>query len=104
MSGEPFGSAQNENGGKLVWISSAAAMTDVANNITGANYTYFSAMTTWLCPRDTILSTVAATSMEDPMLVVTESATLIWSAVFILIIPLCFIVTGLVIWIRRRRR
>lgn len=96
--------AQNENGGKLVWISSAAAMTDVANNITGANYTYFSAMTTWLCPRDTILSTVAATSMEDPMLVVTESATLIWSAVFILIIPLCFIVTGLVIWIRRRRR
>ena len=92
------------NGGKLVWLSSAVAITDEAHRLTGSNYTYVSAMSTWLCPRDTILESVAPISMEDPVLVVSAGATLLWSGIFILAIPLCFIITGLVIWIRRRRR
>lgn len=96
--------AQNGNGGKLIWLSSAVAISDNANSITGANYAYVSAMANWLCPRETILETVAPISMDDPVLVVSSGATLMWSAIFILAIPLTFIVTGLVIWIRRRRR
>jgi ABC-2 type transport system permease protein len=92
------------NGGKLIWLSSAVAISDAAQNITGANYTYVSAMATWLCPRQTILETVAPISMEDPVLLVSAGAALIGSGILILAIPLCFIVTGLVIWIRRRRR
>jgi hypothetical protein len=91
-------------GGKLIWLSSAAAISDAAQNITGANYTYVSAMATWLCPRQTILESVAPISMEDATLMVPEGAALIGSGLLILVIPLCFIATGLVIWIRRRRR
>ena len=91
-------------GGKLIWLSSAAAISDAAQNITGANYTYVSAMATWLCPRQTILESVAPISMEDATLMVPAGAALIGSGLLILVIPLCFIATGLVIWIRRRRR
>ena len=96
--------AQNGNGGKLIWLSSAVAISDQAQSITGANYVYVSAMANWLCPRETILETVAPISMDDPILVVPAGATLMGSALLILAIPLAFIVTGLVIWIRRRRR
>ena len=96
--------AQNGNGGKLIWLSSPLAITDNAQSITGANYSYVCAMANWLCPRETILETVAPISMDDPILVVPAGATLIGSALLILAIPLVFIVTGLVIWIRRRRR
>jgi hypothetical protein len=61
-------------------------------------------MATWLCPRQTILESVAPISMEDATLMVPEGAALIGSGLLILVIPLCFIATGLVIWIRRRRR
>lgn len=96
--------AVGANGGKLVWISSAAAISDTAQSITGSNYTYVSAMATWLCPRETILESVAPIPMESAGLVVSAGAALIGSALLILAIPLCFIITGLVIWIRRRRR
>ena len=61
-------------------------------------------MMNWLCPRETILETVAPISMDDPVLVVSEGAALTWSAIFILVIPFSFLIAGLVIWIRRRRR
>ena len=96
--------AVGANGGKLVWIASAAAISDTAQSITGSNYTYVSAMATWLCPRETILESVAPIPMESAGLVVSEGAALIGSVLLILAVPLCFIITGLVIWIRRRRR
>ena len=92
------------NGGKLIWLSSAVAVSDQAQSITGANYAYVSAMTGWLSPRETILDTIAPITMDDPILVVPAGATLGLSAFFILVIPIAFAVTGLVIWIRRRRR
>ena len=92
------------NGGKLVWLSSAAAISDSAQSITGANYSYVSAMATWLCPRQTILESVAPIPMEGDTLMVSAGAALVGSGLLILAIPLCFIITGLVIWIRRRRR
>ena len=96
--------AQNGSGGKLIWLSSYVALTDDAQSITGANYTYAASMMNWLCPRETILETVAPISMDDPVLVVSEGAALTWSAIFILVIPFSFLIAGLVIWIRRRRR
>ena len=92
------------NGGKLVWLSSAAAISDSAQSITGANYSYVTAMATWLCPRQTILESVAPIPMEGDTLMVSAGAALVGSGLLILAIPLCFIITGLVIWIRRRRR
>ena len=94
----------NAGGGKLIWLSSAVAISDSAQSITGANYTYVSAMATWLCPRQTILETVAPISMEADTLMVPAGAALIGSGLLILAIPLGFMITGLVIWIRRRRR
>ena len=96
--------AVNGNGGKLVWLASAVAISDQAQSITASNYTYVTSMANWLCPRETILETIAPISMEDPVLVVPAGAVLGFSAVFIIIIPLAFAITGLVIWIRRRRR
>jgi ABC-2 type transport system permease protein len=94
----------NAGGGKLIWLSSAVAISDSAQSITGANYTYVSAMATWLCPRQTILETVSPISMEADTLMVPAGAALIGSGLLILAIPLGFMITGLVIWIRRRRR
>ena len=96
--------AVGAGGGKLIWIASAAAISDTAQSITGANYSYVSAMATWLCPRQTILESVAPIPMESTGLVVSEGAALIGSGLLILVIPLSFLITGLVIWIRRRRR
>lgn len=96
--------AEHENGGKLIWIPSSVALTDTANSLTGANYAYATEMLNWLSPRDTILSSVDAIAMDDPTLTVTASAALFWSAMFVLVIPVAFMVVGLVIWIRRRRR
>lgn len=96
--------AENENGGKLIWIPSSVALTDTANSLTGANYAYAIEMLSWLSPRETILSSTDAISMNDPTLTVTAGAALFWSAMFVLVIPIVFMIVGLVIWIRRRRR
>jgi len=96
--------SEHESGGKLIWIPSSVALTDTANSLTGANYAYATEMLNWMSPRDTILSSVDAISMDDPMLTVTAGAALFWSAIFVLVIPVVFMVVGLVIWIRRRRR
>ena len=68
------GASEHENGGKLIWIPSSVALTDTANSLTGANYAYTTEMLNWMSPRDTILSSVDAISMDDPMLTVTAGA------------------------------
>lgn len=93
-----------ESGGKLIWLPSSVVLTDTANSLTGANYAYAVEMLNWMSPRDTILSSISAISMSEQMLTVTAGGALFWSAVFVLIIPTAFMVTGLVIWIRRRRK
>ncbi|MBQ7322295.1 MAG: GldG family protein [Clostridia bacterium] len=97
-------SAVTAGGGKLIWLSSATAITDDAQRITGANYSFVNELANWLCPRQTILEDIAPISMDEPVLVVTAGAALIGSAILILAVPAAFIITGLVIWIRRRRR
>ena len=55
-------------------------------------------------PRENVRIGRAPISMDDPILVVPAGATLGLSAFFILAVPVAFAVTGLVIWVRRRRR
>lgn len=91
------------DGGSVCWFSSAYAMTDQFNSVTGGNYAYFLELTDKLCERTSILSSLDAISLADDTLVVSAAAALGWGGVLVIAIPLGFLIAGLVIWLKRRK-
>ena len=93
--------------GKLAWFASSKAFTDeVASQFSGSNYFYFSLMTRYMSdlyvsPYAEIQGINLTTPTLDGMTVNTAIAL---GIVIVVVIPVGLLTTGLVIWLKRRRR
>lgn len=101
-------SKQTDNGvTQLVWYSSADAFTDsAAQSASYGNYYFMFYSLFWMNETyESKLSTVEGPSLGEPILDgLTTTSIYVWTFVFVILIPGIVIVTGLVVWIRRRKR
>lgn len=100
---------QADNGGntQIVWYSSAEAFTDtVSGEVSYGNYNYMFYTLYWMDESyDSALSNVTGIPTGSPRLDKLNAGSIyFWGIAFVIILPATFLITGLVIWLRRRRR
>lgn len=95
---------ENENQTKIVWYTTPYIMNSQINQmVSGANTDLVMNSIGWMCERTQNIS-IRAKSLNTESLTVSTSASSLWSAIFIGVIPLALFGAGIYIWIRRRRR
>ena len=93
-------SEDTATGGKLLWVSSPFFITDDFYSYNGE---LFMSALTMLCEKSSSIS-ILGKAMQIQSLAVSTAAVAFWGAVWILVLPVGAVVTGLVIWNRRRKR
>ena len=95
--------AEGGSYGRLCWFSSENTLNDTANlAVSGGNYTYLISAVNHMLDREDMIS-VPSISLEEPLLVLTNSQVTIFATIFCAIIPGAILVFGLVYWQKRRR-
>ncbi len=89
--------------GTLVWFGSPLMFEEQVISMGGANVLLYSSMLSQMCEK-TISINVAAKEITSATLSVTASDSLVGIAVYVIIIPLAFLVAGFVVWFIRRRK
>lgn len=87
---------------KLVWLASPALL-DSRYSSYYSNISYFMAILTDLCEKESSV-TINAKSLQIEALTVSEASANLWGIILIAVIPLIVLVTGFVIWNRRIKR
>ena len=99
----PAAAAENGNG-KLYWFTSAEILNSRLDRmVSGANSNLFMNALNWMCDQTESIS-IRAKSLDGTGLTVTGAQSSFWSAVMIGMIPIVLIVTGILIYMRRKRR
>lgn len=94
----------NDTNGRFVWFTSYGVTDDGADQaVSGGNSKLFLATLGDLCEKKESVS-IAGKVMNTEYLVTTASSPLVFGAVFVIIIPVAFIITGIVVSVVRRRR
>ena len=91
---------------QIVWYASSDAFTDsVASAASYGNYYYLFYSLFWMNETyESNLATVEGPSINEPLLDgLTSSAVLIWSIIFVFVIPGIILTFGLIVWIRRKK-
>ncbi len=99
--------AQNsETGAKLTWFASADAFDDAIVEKNGGNSLYYLAMSIyWQSKSYTpVIGDIAAVDLTDGLLDVTDFSVILLSVILVILIPVAFLVAGLSIRARRKRR
>ena len=87
---------------KLVWLASPVLL-DGRSLSYYSNISYFMAILTDLCEKESSV-TINAKSLQIDALTVSEASANLWGIILIAVIPLAVLVTGFVIWNRRIKR
>ena len=96
--------AVSEDGGKLVWFTSASMLTDyVDRTVAGGNSNLILNAFNWMGGQEESIS-IRAKSLEEDGLTVPESSSGFWNIVMIGVIPAVLICVGVIIYVRRKRR
>lgn len=96
--------AVSENGGKLLWITSASMLnSNVDRTVAGGNGNLILNALNWMGGQEESIS-IRAKSMDEETLTVPASSSSFWSIVMIGVIPAALIAIGVIIYIRRKRR
>jgi len=89
---------------KIVWISTALLLeSEIDSFVYGSNTDFFLNSLGWMCETQNSV-TVRAKSISSGYIAVPSTHARRWSILLIGVIPIAFILTGAVIWYRRRRR
>lgn len=89
---------------KLAVFSSSAIMDASADQmVSGGNSKLFMNALSWMCGHTTTVS-VPVKSLSIEYLTVTTAGSNFWSILVIGIIPAAFLITGLIIWLKRRKQ
>lgn len=93
-----------ENEARLVWVSAYYMFTDDINNqISGANYDFFLNAISWMInQRDTI--SVRSKLMTQEYYIIPESRVRMLSVILIGAVPAAALLTGALVWRKRRKR
>ncbi len=88
----------------IVWFSSSYIANDSVNElVSGGNISLLTNAIDWLCDIEESVSIQSKTITYD-YLTLTAAQTGRWSFIFVVLIPLAFIVIGIVVWAKRRKR
>lgn len=92
--------------GHMIWFGSTEAFSDTALEQTSmGNGFYFLFSVMYMSESFRSVHTVDSVDMNGYVMSgLTTLSTFVWIAVLVVIIPLALLVTGIVIWVRRRRR
>ena len=92
----------------FVWLGSTGMLTDdQATAVYNGNYAYFIYSMRWASDIfSSEYSTIPATNISGDYLdgFTTITPVIVWGAIFVLVIPVTVLVSGFVIWFKRRRR
>ena len=106
--GEEAGEAEEEkepeNTARFVWLSTGMALQEQVNQlVSGGNSDLFMNAVGWMCQNEDMIS-IRAKSMDMENLTVPSGRASLWGVITIGLIPLAFVIAGVYIWIRRRRK
>lgn len=87
---------------RIVWVNSPMFM-DEQSDLYGTIKAMFVNSFAWMCDKEDSIS-IPVKALEQEMLDITSVQSIILSVVFAIIVPIASIVTGFVVWIRRRSR
>ena len=101
-----LGVAVEKGDTQIIWLSSADAITDqAAQAVSYGNYYYILSMLSWMETYESSLSDVVGIPTSEPILdKLSQSSIYLWTAVFVVVVPAGVAVSGLVVWLRRRKR
>ena len=89
---------------RIVWVSSGALVDEGCNEkVSGGNLDFFLNCLGWMCGQEQSIS-IHAKSLEQEYLTISSAEASLLSVVMVLVLPAMLLATGLVIWIRRKRR
>ena len=89
---------------RIVLFSSSTILDSSADQmVSGGNSTLFMNALSWLCGSNASVS-VPVKSISASYLTITAASSSFWSILVIGILPGGFLVSGLVIWLRRRKK
>ncbi len=96
----------SQNGAKLVWFSSANAFTDESIQSSAyGNYYYLSFSLAWMSKSySSAFAEIPDVAASESLLTVSAGQATFWMIIIAIVLPLAVLASGLVIWLRRRRR
>lgn len=92
-----------ETAGTLIWFASPYFFSDDLVNFGVANPLLFSHILGEFCEKTTSINLIGK-ELTSAVLTVTESDNMVWTTVYVILIPLAALVTGFVLWFSRRRK
>ena len=94
----------SSSGAEIVWVASPAFSDDVSSITNGGNQKYFISILGGIIERERIVYNIPADTAGASYLIVNEAQASVWSAVFVVLIPLAFAIAGVAAWLSRRRK
>lgn len=89
---------------RLVWVSSAALVDESCNErVSGGNLDFFLNCLGWMCGQEQSIS-IHAKSFSQEYLTISSAEASMLSVLMVFVLPGMLLATGIVIWIRRKRR
>lgn len=107
--GETNGSESNSESeetkkAQLVYVTTAGLLDDTMDGaVSGGNYDFFMNAISWMSGEDSSVS-IEAKSLSYDYLVTTAGSANTWGIILIAVVPVAVLITGVVIWVRRRKR
>ena len=95
---------QDEGETNIVWFTSTYIVDQQVDTlVAGGNSDLLTNSFGWLCGMEDSI-TIHAKAIEAGYLTLTAAQTGRWSFIFIAVIPLAFLITGVVVWLKRRKK
>lgn len=89
---------------KMILATSDYLLDDSANQtVAGGNRDFILNSLKWICEQESTI-TIHAKSMDSQKLVLNAAQINFWSLIIMILLPLIVIVTGIVIWLKRRKK
>ena len=96
--------AYKDKESEFVWFSSSKMFDeDVNSYVSGGNLNLFLNALDWMCQNEDVISIRTVSVMRNYLSIPANAGTLI-SIVLIVVLPLCTLLAGVFVWIRRRKR
>lgn len=92
---------------QIVYYSSSTLFDDTMNTtVSGANYELLSASLSWLCQSDeeADVISIASKSLDTTTLTIPAADVNFWSIFVTAVIPVCVLLIGFMIWLKRRKQ
>lgn len=95
----------NEDGSQtqIVWVNSPSLINE-SLNVYGTNAAMFVYSIGWMCDKEEADLSIEVKKFEENSMMLTEAQSMLLTVVFMIVLPLAVVVTGVVVWLRRRTR